>query len=708
MKEKELLRKLKSHYKGDYVFLERAFEIAKKAHNGQKRESGEDYIIHPIEVANILCDINLDAAAIAAAFLHDIVEDSDYTLDNIKDEFGEEIAKLVDGVTKLSKIQVVSKEEEQSENMRKMFLAISNDIRVFLIKLADRLHNMRSLDYKSHDRQVAIARETLDIYAPLAGRLGISQIKCELEDLALKYIDPEMYNFFITTLEEKKHERQANIDKVIERIKEELKDSGMVFEVSGRPKHYYSIYKKMKIQGKSLEQIYDLIAVRVICESIKDCYSILGTIHSIWKPIPFRFKDYIAVPKANMYQSLHTTVVTEFGTPFEIQIRTYEMHQIAEYGIAAHWKYKEGKKSEQAIDLKIDELRKTIESQNDIKDSKEFIDALTTDLFHNEVLVFTPKGDVISLCNHANVIDFAYAVHSEVGNKCIGAKINGKMVPITTELVTGDVIEVVTSPTSKGPSLDWLKIAKSPSAKSKIRAYFKREMKDENIKLGKSMLEREIKKRGLNLSDVISDKIVADAFSRYTIATCDELYSVIGYGGLGSIKVANKLENHYRQEHEPEVETPIKKKVTKVHDSGVIIEGHDDLLIRFAKCCSPVPGDPIIAYISRGRGVCIHRADCPNMKNIEKDRIFNASWANSNDYFNSELKIKAHDEVGLVAYIIKLATNSQIQVTGINAVLEGSDNNITLQISVKNAEQIDELIAKLNAYKAIHDVFRVK
>lgn len=706
-----LLSKMKYYY-GDsyYQTLDKAYTFAMSAHKGQKRASGEDFITHPYHVADILVDLGLDDSAVAAALLHDVVEDTLVTREQLQKEFGEEICMLVDGVTKLEKINFLSKEEEQAENLRKMFVAMAQDIRVILIKLADRLHNMRSLAYLSKERQISMARETLDIYAPIAGRLGISNIKCELEDLCLKYLEPEAYNNLAETISTRRIERQEFVVLVIEDLKKMLKEIEVEGDISGRPKHFYSIYKKMKMQNKSIEQIYDLIAVRIIVDSIKDCYNVLGTIHTKWKPIPGRIKDYIAMPKPNMYQSLHTTVVTNFGQTFEIQIRTSQMHRTAEYGIAAHWKYKEDKGGK-SIESKLSWVKEVLEWQGDFKDSKEFYKGLKGDLVSNEVLVFTPKGDVITLPIGSTPLDFAYHIHSAIGNKCVGAKINSRMVPLSTQLEIGDVVEVITSQNAKGPSLDWIKIVKTTGAKAKIRQFFKKEMKEENIKFGKDMLEREAKRKGYDFFTLFSEKALAPIMEKYSFSSSDEIFAAVGYGALTTNQVLYRLIDIFDKGKGNDVkkatlQPSIPKKSN--NSNGVVIKGFDDLLVRFAGCCNPVPGDVITGFISRGRGVSVHRSDCPNLRNTEKERLIEAQWVENKEYkYSAGLQILANDSSGLIATIGNIVSEMKLNITGINARIDKSNKAIiNVTVTLNNILEMDMLIKKLKNNQLIIDVFR--
>ena len=704
----EVLEKIRETYSGaDLALCEKAYEFAKKAHANQKRASGEEYFTHPCNVAKILIDLGLDAVTIAAAFLHDVIEDTPVSEGDIKAEFGDEVLQLVQGVTKLEKIEFTSKEEEQAENFRKIFVAMAKDIRVIIIKLADRLHNMRSLNFLSPERQQRMARETLDVFAPLAGRLGISQIKCELEDLSLKYLEPEFFEYLVTNINAKLAERREFVAFVVQEIQNILKESNIQGEVFGRPKHFYSIYKKMKNQNKTLDQIYDLTAVRVIVNTVDDCYEVFGKIHHKWKPVPGRIKDYIATPKPNMYQSLHTTVVTNFGQTFEIQIRTYEMNRAAEYGIAAHWKYKENKKEVDDFDARLSWIREVMEWQGGLKDSKEFIDSLKGDIYSSEVLVFTPKGDVISLPKDATPIDFAYQIHSAVGNKCVGAKVNSKMVPLNTPLQVGDVVEIITSPNSKGPSWDWLKVAKSSSTKVKIKQFFKREMKEENIKTGKAMLEREAKNKGYNLSDLLTDKAFAKLSQRMSFSGQDEMFASVGYGAVTTNQVLVKLIDYYRHSS---IDSQAKIIASnKSQTGGVIVKGMDNILVRIAGCCNPVPGDDIVGFISRGRGVAVHRADCPNMRNVDPERYIEVSWANqTGTSFNAGIKVIANDQGVILASVSQVVAQLNFAITAINGRIDSKTKQaiVDFNIRLNSRSDLDALIDKLKQNKKLIDVYR--
>ena len=691
--------------------LFKAYHYAEEAHANQKRASGEPYFIHPCEVADILIGLGLDAATIAAAFLHDVIEDTECTAEDIKREFGDEVLGLVSSVTKLEKIVFKSKEDENAENFRKIFVAMAKDVRVIIIKLADRLHNMRSLNFLSHERQQRMASETLDIYAPLAGRLGISQIKCELEDLCLKYLDPEAYEYLVYNIREKLSERKEFVSGIVGEIRELMAADGVQGEVFGRPKHFYSIYKKMKNKGKTLDQIYDLTAVRVIVADVKECYTVLGRIHERWKPIPGRIKDYIATPKPNKYQSLHTTVMTKYGQPFEIQIRTEEMHRIAEFGIAAHWKYKEGRTEEEKsnFESRLTWLREVMEWEGDLKDSKEFINALKTELYSHELLVFTPRGKVISLPPEATPVDFAYAIHSEVGNRCTGARVNSKIVPLTTTLEVGDVVEIITSPNSKGPSRDWLKFIMSSSAKAKIRQFYKNELKEENIRIGQIKLEDEAKKKGYTLSTLLTAESFKRISERFSFNEQAEMFAAVGYGSISVNQILFKLIDFYRKE------TPM---AFELHagsggkaTGGVLVNGQAGMLVRFAGCCSPVPGDQIVGYTSRGRGVVIHRADCPNVKNAEQGRLLSASWqiaAGTKQRFNANIAIRATDQGAAISVLSQVVADMKLSIMGLNGRFDKNhDAVIEASISLADISEVDMLIKKMQADKRIYEVHRI-
>ncbi len=703
-----VLQTIYDNYTGaDRECLVRAYHYAEQAHSGQKRASGEAYFIHPCAVAQILIELGLDSATVAAAFLHDVIEDTPVTEEDISRTFGDEILALVSGVTKLDKIVFKSREEEEAENFRKIFVAMAKDIRVIIIKLADRLHNMRSLNFLSKERQIKMAQETLDIYTPLAGRLGISQIKCELEDLCLKYLEPEAYEFLVENIHQKLYERHNFVDFVVKEIKNILVESKIEGEVFGRPKHFYSIYKKMKTQNKTLDQIYDLTAVRVIVGTVDECYEVFGKIHKRWKPIPGRIKDYIATPKANMYQSLHTTVVTNFGQPFEIQIRTFEMHRTAEFGIAAHWKYKEKKTEDSTFTERLSWIREVLDWEGGLKDSKDFMQSLKTELYSNELLVFTPKGKVISLPKDATPIDFAYAIHSEIGNRCTGARVNSKMVPLNSTLQTGDVVEIITSGNSKGPSWDWLKIVKSSSARAKIKQFFKREMKEENVKIGKSMLEAEAKHRGYNLSDILTEESFAKVSEKFSFFSQDEMFASVGYGAITVNQVLFKLIDFYKKEIHKQ---PVARGGETADSGGVIVKGMSGLLTRFAGCCNPVPGDEIVGYVTRGRGVVIHRADCTNILSLqdEEGRILPAEWADTiAGRFVAGIVIKAKDQGVALSVLTGVVSDMRLMITGVNSRFDkNKDAVIEANIRLNGKEDIDLLIRKIRSDDRIDEVYR--
>ncbi len=688
--------------------LNKAWDYATKMHANQFRDSGEPYITHPVAVCGILFDLGLDCSTLAAALLHDCVEDTPATNEEITALFGEEVAELVAGVTKLDKIAFKSKEEEQAENFRRMFFAMAKDIRVIIIKLADRLHNMRTISSISTERQHAMASETLEIFAPLASRLGLSYLKCELEDLCLKVLEPEVYDQLSKEITLKRAERQELVNQICSRLTSLLDELNIKGEVSGRPKHFYSIYKKMKNNNRTFDQIYDLTAVRVIVENVKDCYEVLGMIHTLWKPIPGRFKDYIAVPKPNNYQSLHTTVMTTYGMPFEIQIRTYEMHKIAEYGIAAHWKYKEKRGEASELDEKLQWLRGVMDVQSENSTPQEFYESLKFDLYSGQVFVFTPKGDVVTLPEGSNPIDFAYNVHTAIGNKCVGAKINNKMVPLETKLNTGDYVEIITSPTSKGPSRDWLRFVKTSQAKSKIKAFFKKELKEENIRRGHDMLEKEAKIRGYVLGNLMVPKWLDVIMQRYSIASVDDLYASVGYGGFTVNQILSKLIDFYKKEERAKAPAKVSQSRRQLSTNGVIVKGHDDLLVRISKCCNPVPGDDIVGFISRGRGVAIHRKDCPNLKNVEDFRLIEAQWSNEGGTpFSVAMQIEAKDNSSLLASVTMTISEMKLAISNLNARVDKNGTAIiNLSVVVDNIDEFDTLVKKIGAIPEVIKVFR--
>lgn len=709
---RNLISKANYYYPNDYAMIMKAFDCAKIAHEAQKRASGQPYIIHPIIVADILMDLGLDSKAICAALLHDVIEDTSVTEQKLREDFGDEVTNLVQGVTKLSNLEFSSVEEEQAENIRKIFFAMSKDIRVIIIKLADRLHNMRSLQYLSEARQQKMSKETLDIFAPIAGRLGISQIKCELEDLCLKYIDREAYLFLEESMAQQKEERQEFIDKMVFEIRTIINELGINGEVFGRTKHFYSIYRKIKSQGKTLNEIFDLTALRVIVKTVKDCYSVLGAIHAKWKPISGRFKDYIAVPKPNLYQSLHTTVMTNMGMPLEFQIRTEEMHKIAEYGIAAHWKYKEGLTGSSSFDAKLNWVQEVVAYESNLKDSKEFLDLIKHDIsVGNEVYCFTPKGDVRSLTAGATALDFAYAIHSGVGNKCVGVKIDGKVARLDTVLQNGNVVEILMNPNSKGPSQDWLKIVKTSGAKAKIRQFFKREQKEENIRMGKAMLEKEAKHRGISLAQLLSNDAVDEICIRYELDGLDEIFAAIGYGALSLNQVMTKLISKAGALTQMVVEAQNANKLSRAREkTNIEIKGHSDSAVRLSHCCSPVPGDEIVGYLSHGRGVCIHRKDCHVLKTLEIERLIEASWINPNptsSNFAATLQIMLEDKVGVFAEIAKIIADEGLPMIAINARKDKKHNAVAVvTVEISNHNQLNMLIGRLENYPGTIKVFR--
>lgn len=706
----------------DIELIGRAYQKAKDYHEGQLRKSGEPYLVHPVEVAKILAELGMDDNTIVAGLLHDTVEDTPYSEEDLKADFGEEVALLVDGVTKLGTLVYESKEERQAENLRKMFLAMSKDIRVLIIKLADRLHNMRTINYMNEEQIKDKSKETLEIYAPLASRLGIYTIKFELEDIALKQLDPEAYYDLVSQVKVKKQKREENINQVIQEIKESLNDLKIHYDITGRSKHFYSIYRKMKYQNKQLDEIFDLTAIRIIVDTVKDCYAVLGVVHTMWKPIPGRFKDYIAMPKPNRYQSLHTTVIGDNGEPFEIQIRTYEMHRIAEYGIAAHWKYKEGV-SDNKVDKeesKLAWLRQTLEWQKDVNDPKEFMETLKVDLFSNQVFVFTPKGDVIELPAGSTPLDFAFKIHSAIGVKCIGAKVNGKMVPIDHTLKNGNIVEIVTSSNSKGPSIDWLKIAQSSNARNKIRQWLKKENKSDNTDKGKEMLEKYVRRKGYDTQQILKSPYINKAAKNFNLASADDLYTAIGYGGVLLSKVVVMLLQYYhedkqaelKQKEQAEIVTGSKKKAKKTEQTGVTVKGVDNLLIRFSKCCNPVPGDEIIGFITKGRGISVHRKDCINVLTLpeeEKQRFIEVEWDKQKDNmsYDTDIIILAEDRKGLFSDLSRVCEDMDVHITGVNAK-SAKDGivNITMTVSISNTSQIEKVLRALRNVTGVADVYR--
>ncbi len=697
----------------------KAYNLAEEAHKDQRRVSGEPYILHPLAVAQILADMKIDTTTITASLLHDVVEDTSYTLDDIKKMFGKEVAFLVDGVTKLSRLNYRTKEDQQLNSMRKMFLAMAKDVRVVVIKLADRLHNMRTLRYMRSDKQKRIAQETLEIFAPLAHRLGIFNIKWELEDLSFRYLEPDKYYDLVDQMKQKRHVREEIINEAIGVLRKALDEAHIHCEINGRPKHFYSIYKKMKKDNRDLSQVYDLFAVRVIVDDVKDCYGVLGIVHSLWKPLPYRFKDYIAMPKPNNYQSLHTTVIGTRGQPVEIQIRTWEMHRIAEYGVAAHWRYKEGNQTanKDAFDEKMGWLRNLLEWQ-DTSNPKEFVNALKLDAFSDEVFVFSPRGDVIDLPQGSIPIDFAYRIHTDVGHRCVGAKINGKIVPLDYKLKNGDIVEIITSKVGK-PSLDWLNIVGSSESRSKIRSWFKKENREENIAKGLEALERECKRLGHDWKALNVGGCLGRVAKQMNAGSEDDLVAAVGYGGFAVNTVLIKLlELHKKDLQKQEEKTnslaaleKLKtKKPVKHNGTGILVKGEPGLLVRLAKCCSPVPGDPIIGFITRGRGVSVHRADCPNVTHGQNDvdRLIDVEWDyDGNERFEVNMEIVAYDRTGIMAEIMATLAEMKISILSVNAKTSDTKNvTIHMGISIKDLAQFEFVATKIRRLKDVYAVER--
>ena len=721
---KDVINETKKHNrKSDSKLIMKAYNYAVTHHRDQKRKSGEPYIIHPIQVAYILSGLGLDDATICSALMHDLAEDTDVTIEDISKEFNPEIAEMVNGVTKLGKINYISAEEEQVENYRKMFLAMGKDIRVILIKLADRLHNMRTLKYLTRDRQIANAKETMELYAPLANRLGVYSLKWELEDLAFKYLYPEEFRELVEGIDKKREERLKFIDEIKDEIKVNLKKEKIEGEITGRAKHLYSIYRKMQRDNKTLDQIYDLFALRILVNSVKDCYAALGVVHELYTPMPGRFKDYIAVPKPNMYQSLHTTLIGPKGTPFEVQIRTYNMHRIAEFGIAAHWAYKEsgflkGKKTNVVVtDDKLAWIRESLEWQKDMQDPQEFLKTLKTELFEDEVYVFTPKGEIKTLPKGSTPIDFAYMIHAEIGNKMVGCKINSKMMPIVTKLKSGDIVEIITNDNSKGPSRDWLKFVQSTSAKTKIQQWFKKHEKQQNIAKGKDLIEKEIKRIGMAEEDLFIQKYYMPALQRYGFKTLDDMYSAVGFGSITANKIITRTLEEYRKFHEEEnVEEKIVElqstPKTKPSNAGIVVKGIDNCLVRLSKCCNPVPGDEIIGYITRGRGVTVHRKDCKNVKDLIEDegRIIDVYWdVQKESAYNVDITVFANDREGLLADVIKVIGSTDTRLIAVSAKASKEKvATVELTLEVKNKEELNKAQRELGKIDSVYDVKRKK
>ena len=708
-------------------FIEKAIYFATYAHKDQIRKSGEAYIVHPIQVAGILAELKLDPDTIATGFLHDVVEDTGFSIDDIEYEFGKDVAFLVEGVTKLGKIKYKSHAEQQAENHRKMLLAMANDLRVIMVKLADRLHNLRTLKFHKPEKQRMIAEETLEIYAPLAHRLGMNKIKWELEDTSLRYLNPQQYYRIVHLMNSKRDEREEYINTTIENIKEATKDLEIDAVIYGRPKHIYSIYRKMKDQKKQFSEIYDLLAIRVLVESIKDCYAVLGAIHTKWKPMPGRFKDYIAIPKANMYQSIHTTVIGPGGRPVEIQIRTFEMHRVAEYGVAAHWAYKEGNKEKVTNDplqKQLDWFKDLIELQNETKDAKDFMNSVKEDIFGDKVYVFTPKGDVSELPLGSGPLDFAYNIHTEVGNKTVGAKVNNKIVPLNYQLKTGDIVEVLTSANSFGPSRDWINLVYTTRAKNKIKRFFKLQDRDENIIKGRELLEKQITELGFNFKDFMTKQGMKDIAARFNFGTEEDLLASIGFGEISYQTVANKMTDKARKEIEDQkvVETAFEKTTTQGqkkesqkmkirHEGGVIIEGVDNLLIRLSRCCNPVPGDDIVGYITKGRGISVHRKDCPNVQlpESEQNRLIEVDWedtANTGQQYDTQLVVEGYNRNGLLNEVLNVINSTTKSLNSVNGKVDANKMaTISVNIGIMNTHQLDFIVDKI---KQIPDVYSVR
>lgn len=703
--------------KADFSLLDKAYALARQAHAGQHRVSGENYIQHPLGVALILAELQLDVVTIAAGLLHDVVEDTTVTLADLENQFGREVAMLVDGVTKLSRIAFKSKEEQQSENYRKMFLAMAKDIRVVLIKLADRLHNMRTLKYMSREKQREIAQETLEIFAPLAHRLGISRIKWELEDLAFRYLEPQEYYELGEKVKQKRREREELVSHAMMELDARLKAMGLRGEIQGRPKHFYSIYRKMQRDHKELSEIFDLQAIRVIVDNVRDCYAVLGVVHALWKPLPGRFKDYIATPKSNMYQSLHTTVVGPRGQPLEIQIRTWEMHRTSEYGIAAHWRYKEGRTTDKDFDQKLSWLRQLLEWQQELRDAREFVEALKLDIFADEVFVFTPKGDVIDLPTGSTPIDFAYRIHTDVGHRCVGARVNSRLVPLEYKLVNGDIVEIITAKQGN-PSRDWLNIVGSSETRTKIRQWFKKEKREENIAKGREMLERESKRLGYDSHALLKEDRLQDMAKKMNFAGVDDLLAALGYGGLPLHTAIIKLVEAFKKDVKVHTPPDVSQLLSELKPRGpaarvghgILVEGEAGVMVRLAKCCNPVPGDIIIGYITRGRGVSVHRADCPNVLNnaAEYERMVAVNWDIApGETFKVPVEINAVDRGGLLSDIMMAVSEGKTSISSVNAkVHQDKIATITMVLDIVNTLHLENVMTKMRRVRDVYSVQR--
>lgn len=709
---KSLLERITSYYPdADLEIIIKAYDFAKAAHEGQLRDSGEPFFNHPFEVALILADLELDLDTVAAGLLHDVIEDTDVTPEELEQEFGSHIFALVDGVTKLEKLPFKNRLEREAENLRKMIFAMAKDIRVILIKLADRLHNMRTLRYLDQERQIKIARETLDIYAPLANRLGIWTIKWEIEDIAFRYLWPERYYELVNQLSKKRQERENDLQLLMQILQDKLAELGITAEIQGRPKHLYSIYQKMERQDKSLNEIYDLLAVRVIVDSVRDCYAVLGAIHTLWKPIPGRFKDYIAMPKSNMYQSLHTTIIGPHGELYEIQIRTWEMHRIAEKGVAAHWMYKEGmgSKKDETVNAKVQWLREAVEWLQDMKDPQEFMESLKIDLFEDEVFVFTPKGDVKALPTGSTPVDFAFDVHTDIGLRCIGAKVNGKIQPLDYQLKNGEFVEILTSKTAN-PSQDWLSFVKTSKARNKIRSWLKEEQRDVSVMRGREQLEKELKKHNLEIKEYLAAKKLTDTAKRYGYSNPDDLFASIGFGRINANQVVQKLAGKELEERRRDRQLNRSRQPRHREAKGVAIKGVDNLLVRFSKCCTPVPGDEIVGYVTRGRGVSIHRTDCPNVKSLSQDsgRQIEVAWNTSEkESFPVDLELKAVDRMNMLSAIMNTIAEGQTNIEAVNTrKLKDDIALILLTVDIYNLEHMQALINRLRQVDGVVSVRR--
>ncbi|WP_059051872.1 RelA/SpoT family protein [Paenibacillus senegalimassiliensis] len=719
----QLLEKASAYIKEpDLERIREAYEFADQAHHGQLRKSGEPYILHPLAVADIVVGMQMDVLSVIAALLHDVVEDTTVSLKEIQERFGGDCALLVDGLTKLERIKFRSKEEQQNENYRKMFIAMAQDIRVIVIKLADRLHNMRTLKYQSEESQRRIAYETLEIFCPIANRLGISAIRWEMEDIALRYLNPQQYYRIANLMRKKRAEREEYIKNVIDRIAEKLDEMGVQADLSGRPKHIYSVYRKMTMKNKQFNEIYDLLAIRIIVDNIKDCYATLGIIHTLWKPMPGRFKDYIAMPKANMYQSLHTTVVGPNGEPTEVQIRTWEMHRTAEYGIAAHWAYKEGTDTG-GLENKITFFSEILELQHEAKDASEFVESLKMDFFSDLVFVFTPSGEVIELPAGSVPLDFAYRIHTEVGNRTIGAKVNGRIVPLDHRLKTGDIVEILTSKHSYGPSQDWLKIAQSSHARSKIKQWFKKEKREENVEKGREAIERELKRAGIEPSQWMSEDKLLDAAKKFTFNDVDDMLSAIGFGGITAAQIVTKLTEKLRKEQEEaaghiELTSEVKEVKSQQEErrrptNGVVVKGIDNLLVRFARCCNPVPGDEIVGYITRGRGVSVHRSDCTNIPGIhdgeEAARIIDVEWETAIEAnYSVDIEITGHERRNFLNEVLQAVAESKTNISAVSGRLDKNKMALVhMTILIRNTDHLQSVVEKIKRVKDVYTVHRI-